>query len=148
MNSTMADIEVVGTQTYLADEGARETVLVRVPRSVVGIENNYPPPNPYEESLGAEMRRGYFHRSEDVIIQLPRRADDYMSVESRANLEAICLDEGVLVAYYFSEHSEALRVEWDFATDEWALEDTELDGEFEETIQQNRQTIWKNHRDI
>lgn len=139
-------ISELGTQTHYSDDGAREVVLVGVDATAVGRDNRYPPPSPYSGELDALMRRGYFNHRDEIVIQLPRRSDEYPEIDEKSELEDVCWDNDTIHAYYPTGDQEAIRISWLYTTDDWELETIEFDDYLGEIETKHPSHVWKNRR--
>lgn len=142
-------VEERGTQTHYSEDGARESVLVAVDSDAVGRDNTYPPPNPYDGALGVSMRRGYFIHGYDVVVQFPRRSDEYEAIDEKLELEDIRWSPGVVHAYYPINKTKAVCISWRYAVDEWEMNEEEFEsGYVDEIDSTHARTIWKNRHGL
>jgi hypothetical protein len=118
--------ESVGTQTHFHEERAYELVNISVPANVVGTNNRFPAPNPFDRTVETWARSGYFIHGKDVTVQFPRNAALFPGVDQSAELDSIVAyrDDGTVTvcAFYPTDDDEALSVVWDVERDEWAGE--------------------------
>lgn len=141
-------VSELGTQTHYSDDGAREVVLIGVDADAVGRDNTYPPPSPYSGDLDVFLRRGYFHHRDEIVAQLPRRSDEYPSMDEKVELEDICWDNGAVHAYYPLDDQQAVRVSWLYPNDEWTMETIEFDEYLDDIETKHPAHVWKNRREI
>lgn len=141
-------VSELGTQTHYSDDGAREVVLIGVSAEAVGRDNTYPPPSPYSGELDVDMRRGYFNHRDDIVVQLPRRSDEYSSVDEKVELEDVCGEPDVIHAYYPLSDQQAIRVSWQYPVDDWEMETVEFDEYLDEIEDKHPTHVWKNRRDL
>lgn len=145
---TADGVEELGTQTHSSENGAREVVLIAVTKAALGVDKSFAPPNPFAATLSTEMRAGYFHYGDEVAAQIPRRGDELSVCDQKVQLEHIMWDTDGIHAYYPFNAEEALRLTWDYRTDEWSHDTVGFHNYLAEVDREHPMLIWENRRQL
>jgi len=128
MSNESSPVGNVTTYTYLDNQdNAHEVVLLPLDRSLIGIENSYPPPNIEDNNLSIWLRKGYFFLGDNVLVEIPRNASELPLEQEADQITDIIYSDKTIAAYYPVSPSKAVCLKWEYTLDNWSAEYTDCE---------------------